>query len=74
VPPPVDTGGECLVIWDGENGETLPAALEAWLRERFGVEVPGARPIVRVAAPYRHTSREYRAYFVRLPDGSGQCR
>jgi 4-amino-4-deoxy-L-arabinose transferase-like glycosyltransferase len=72
VPPPAKMGGECLLVWDAD--ESVPAALEAWLRERFGAEVPGARA-VPVSAPHRHSVEpHYRAYYVRLPEGAGRCR
>ena len=38
-------------------------------------EVPGSLPIATVAAPHRHAPAvEYRAFYVHLPDGAGDCR
>ena len=75
VPPPAETGGQCLLVWEPQNGAAMPDDLRSWLRERFGAEIDGAHPVVPVAVPYRHTAgRDYRAYFVRLPAGAGQCR
>jgi hypothetical protein len=71
--PPGDAGGgECLVVWDGD---ALPEELRAWLRARFDLEVPGSLPIASVSAPHRHApGLEYRAFYVRLPQGAGRCR
>ena len=75
VPPASATGGQCLVVWDHESEETMPEDLRAWLRERFDVEVTRELPVVRVTAPYRHTTgRDYHAFYVTLPEGVGQCR
>jgi 4-amino-4-deoxy-L-arabinose transferase-like glycosyltransferase len=75
VPPAPPPGGQCLVIWDQLSGETMPEDLEAWLRERFGVTATAGLPVARVTAPYRHTpGRDYLAFYVRLPEGAGQCR
>jgi 4-amino-4-deoxy-L-arabinose transferase-like glycosyltransferase len=75
VPPLAHTGGECLVIWEEASGEAMPEDLRGWLRSRFDVDGLPALPAGRVTAPYRHTpGRDYRAYYVRLPQGAGQCR
>jgi 4-amino-4-deoxy-L-arabinose transferase-like glycosyltransferase len=75
VPPPADEGGQCLVIWDEGTGDVIPEDLGAWLRSRFDVDGLPAQPFGRVSAPYRHTpGHEYRAYYVRLRRGAGQCR
>jgi hypothetical protein len=75
VPPPAGAGGQCLVIWDDDTGDAMPEDLRAWLRSRFDVDGLPAVPVGRVSAPYRHTpGPDYRAYYVRLPQGAGQCR
>ncbi len=77
LPPPAGDGaaGECLLVWDYETGDAIPHDLGAWLRARLGLEGPAAAPVGRLTAPYRHTpAREYRAFFVRLPEGAGRCR
>ena len=77
LPPPVAGagGGECLLVWDHGAGDAVPADLGAWLRARLDVGSPAAPPIGRLTAPYRHTpAREYRAFFVHLPQGAGRCR
>jgi 4-amino-4-deoxy-L-arabinose transferase-like glycosyltransferase len=75
LPPPPGAGGRCLVAWDGESRGAPPEDVRAWLRGRLGVELPHGLPVVRVTAPYRHEpGRQYRAYYVHLPEGVGQCR
>ena len=77
LPPPAAGGdaGECLLVWDHGTGDAVPDDLGAWLRARLDVEGPAALPVGRLTAPYRHTpAREYRAFFVRLPEGAGRCR
>ena len=75
LPPPAADGGACVLAWDHVGGEAVPADLGGWLRARLGVELPAALPVRAVAAPYRHTpGREYRAYYVTLPEGADACR
>lgn len=75
VPPAPAADGQCLVVWDRESGEAMPPDLKAWLRDRFDAAMPGERPVVRVTAPYRHTTgRDYQAFYVNLPESAGGCR
>lgn len=72
--PPLSAGaeGQCLIVWDAKDGETVPQGLAAFLERDFGVETGG--PTQSVAAPYRHDpARELRLEFQILP-GSGRCR
>jgi hypothetical protein len=77
LPAPV-TGadvGECLVVWDRGPGDAVPDDVGAWLRARLDLESSLPPRIGRVTAPYRHAPLlEYRAFFVRLPEGAGRCR
>ncbi len=67
--------GQCLVAWDRGGADAVPEDLRAYLRARLGAEVPGSLPIATVAAPHRHAPAvEYRAFYVHLPDGAGDCR
>jgi 4-amino-4-deoxy-L-arabinose transferase-like glycosyltransferase len=78
LPPPAAGAdwGDCLLVWDRGTGDAAPPEeLVAWLGTRLGVEAPSTVPIGRVTAAYRHTpTLEYRAFFIRLPQGSGRCR
>jgi len=68
-------GGDCLLVWDHGPADALPEDLVAWLRARLEIEVPASLTIGRVTALHRHTpTLEYRAFYVRLPPGSGRCR
>jgi dolichyl-phosphate-mannose-protein mannosyltransferase len=68
-------GGECLVVWDRGAGAAVPDDLGAWLSARFDVEGPSSLRVGSVTAPYRHApTLEYRAFFLRLPQGVGRCR
>jgi hypothetical protein len=74
-PAPGGDGGECLLVWDRGTGDAVPDDLGAWLRARLDVEGPASVPIGSVTVPYRHAPAvEYRAFFVRLPQGAGRCR
>jgi hypothetical protein len=67
--------GDCLLVWDRGPGDVLPEDLVAWLRSRLEAEVPASPTIGSVTAPHRHApTLEYRAFFVRLPQGVGRCR
>lgn len=76
--PPLIAGaadGDCLLVWDRGPADALPDDLAAWLRARLETEAPAALSIGTVTVPHRHApGLEYRAFFVRLPPGSGRCR
>ena len=66
--------GDCLLVWDRGPADALPDDLVAWLRTRLEVEVPTPVAIGSVTAAHRHTpTLEYRAFYVRVPHGSGRC-
>lgn len=68
-------GGDCLLAWDGAGDAAVPAYLGAWLRERLAVEEAAPVEIGSVTMPHRHAPAPlYRAFFVRLSPGVGQCR
>jgi hypothetical protein len=75
--PPRGAGaeaGDCLIAWDG-GPDTVPADLGAWLRERLAVEGAAPVEIGSVTLPHRHApALLYRAAFVRLSPGTGECR
>jgi hypothetical protein len=75
VPPATMTDGDCLVVWEPEQGPGMPEDLRDWLRDRFHVELAAALPVGSLGVTYRHTTgRTFRADYVRLPQGAGECR
>jgi 4-amino-4-deoxy-L-arabinose transferase-like glycosyltransferase len=67
--------GDCLLVWDRGTTDALPDDLVAWLRARLEVDVPAPVAIESVTAAHRHVpALEYRAFFIRVPQGSGRCR
>jgi hypothetical protein len=68
-------GGECLVAWDRDGGAGVPELLRAWLEARFGAQLSASLPVATVTVPPRHApGPQYRAFYVRLPQGAGRCR
>jgi len=77
VPPavPASAGGQCLAVWNGSEGETLPRALDDLAASTLNVgRVPfllgervelGAKPV---------SGEPYVWYFHLDPDGRGDCR
>lgn len=67
--------GQCLLVWDAERGEALPADLGQFLASRFG-EVPEPRPpAVELSVPMdRQGRRQFRLRYLLYPQGLGGCR
>ena len=74
IPPvPAESGGQCLVVWDQREGDSIPLGLRQFLQTGFGAE-PGFAPIQTIDAPYRRGDpRRLTLDFIRLP-GTGRCR
>jgi 4-amino-4-deoxy-L-arabinose transferase-like glycosyltransferase len=75
VPPDRAGGGQCLIVWEKERSETVPAEVARWLEAALGLRLPPDLPVQTVQASF-HFSREHqlRARFVLLPRGLGRCR
>jgi 4-amino-4-deoxy-L-arabinose transferase-like glycosyltransferase len=67
--------GQCLVVWEKERSETVPAEVASWLETALGVRLPPDLPVQTVELPF-HYSRDHRlrARYVLLPQGLGRCR
>jgi hypothetical protein len=76
LPPLVGAAdGDCLLVWERGPADALPEDLAGWLRVRLGIEPPASPSIETVTAPHRHgPGLEFRAFLVRVPQGSGRCR
>jgi 4-amino-4-deoxy-L-arabinose transferase-like glycosyltransferase len=76
VPPAAHArGGDCLVVWERNPASAVPDELQAWRQARFDLAGAPAVPISSVIAPHRHAlGLTYRAFYLRLPGGAGQCR
>jgi hypothetical protein len=74
VPPDRAGGGQCLVVWEKERSETVPAEVARWLDAALGVRLPADLPVHTVELPF-HFSRRHvlRSRFVLLPQGIGRC-
>jgi len=72
--PPLRDGaaGQCLVIWDAREGDTVPGPLADFLGKDFGAVAAG--PTQSVEASYHYDpSRTLRLNF-RITPGTGDCR
>ena len=72
--PPLrdDAAGQCLVVWDAREGDTVPGPLAAFLGKDFGAVAAG--PTQSVEASYHHDpARTLRLNF-RVTAGTGDCR
>jgi Dolichyl-phosphate-mannose-protein mannosyltransferase len=83
VTPEVTTGlqvgqrvdGQCLVVWDGNDGEPLPIPLQEFLAEFLHAQPPSDRaPHYIEARLKRSHQRVFRLGFLLFPAGLGECR
>jgi hypothetical protein len=74
MPPPRQSvdGGQCLVVWDGREGDQVPPMLEAFLKDEFGVT--GDAPVQSAEAAYRHGDQRKLQLDFMILAGGGSCR
>jgi 4-amino-4-deoxy-L-arabinose transferase-like glycosyltransferase len=75
VPPDPAGRGQCLVVWEKERSETVPAEVARWLEAALGVRLPPDLAVQTVEVPFHHSrGHRLRARYVLLPQGLGRCR
>jgi hypothetical protein len=75
VPPDPASRGQCLVVWEKERSETVPAEVARWLDDALGVRLPPDLPVRTVDVPFHHSRHhQLRTRYVLLPQGLGRCR
>lgn len=73
VPPPGDGTGQCLVVWDAQYDDAMPAKLADFAARELGANIRAPARTGRVAAPMLHSDREWALGYALTP-GTGSCR
>ena len=73
--PPGGGDGQCLIVWEKERSDTVPAEVREWLAAALGATVPPEVPGRSLEALYHHaTGQVLRVRYLLLPQGTGRCR
>ena len=67
--------GQCLVVWEGKQGSSLPPPLQQFLEQSLRAQMPSGTVPGSVEAYLTGSSdQRFRLEFMLFPDGLGECR